>query len=167
MADNFSADESTDLSATDVAADEISGVKHQRVKVQYGADGSASDASDSLPFPVKDVPQAIATAALTNASSTAYEASRVVKASAGRLYRFTVYSSLGSAQWIQFHNTTTLPANGVAPVLIYKIATIAHIDIDLGVYGRYFSTGITVCNSTTGPTKTIGAADCWFDIQYL
>lgn len=37
-----------------IATDDISGVKHQRVKVQYGADGSATDVSDSNPLPVDD-----------------------------------------------------------------------------------------------------------------
>ena len=44
MADNFIPD--TDSDAT-YAADEIAGVKHARVKLQYGADGSATDVSDS------------------------------------------------------------------------------------------------------------------------
>ena len=35
-----------------IAADEISGIKHQRVKVQFGADGSASDVSAVTPLPV-------------------------------------------------------------------------------------------------------------------
>jgi hypothetical protein len=35
-----------------VAADEIAGVKHQRVKVEYGTDGSATDVSASNPMPV-------------------------------------------------------------------------------------------------------------------
>ncbi len=35
-----------------IASDEISGVKHQRVKVEHGADGSATDASQATPLPV-------------------------------------------------------------------------------------------------------------------
>lgn len=47
MADN------TQMSADDnIATDDIAGVKHQRVKVQYGADGSATDVSSSNPMPV-------------------------------------------------------------------------------------------------------------------
>lgn len=37
-----------------IATDDIGGVKHQRVKVQYGTDGSATDVSDTNPMPVDD-----------------------------------------------------------------------------------------------------------------
>lgn len=37
-----------------IATDDIAGVKHQRVKVQYGDDGSATDVSDTNPLPVDD-----------------------------------------------------------------------------------------------------------------
>lgn len=37
-----------------LAADDISGVKHQRVKLQYGDDGSATDVSDTNPLPIDD-----------------------------------------------------------------------------------------------------------------
>lgn len=36
-----------------VAADEIAGIKHQRVKIQHGADGSATDVSTASPLPVE------------------------------------------------------------------------------------------------------------------
>jgi hypothetical protein len=37
-----------------IATDDIGGVKHQRVKVQYGDDGSATDVSDTNPLPIDD-----------------------------------------------------------------------------------------------------------------
>ena len=51
MADNV---DITPGSGATVAADEIGGVKHQRVKVQHGADGSATDVSAASPLPVDD-----------------------------------------------------------------------------------------------------------------
>lgn len=36
-----------------IASDDIGGIKHQRVKVQHGADGSATDTSDAAPMPVE------------------------------------------------------------------------------------------------------------------
>ena len=51
MADNTSlnAGSGGDL----IATDDIAGVKHQRVKIEYGADGSATDVSTSTPLPVQ------------------------------------------------------------------------------------------------------------------
>ena len=51
MADNVGIQ--TGSGAT-VASDEISGAHHQRIKIQYGTDGSATDVSDSNPLPIDD-----------------------------------------------------------------------------------------------------------------
>ena len=54
MADDVQLNRVSGTPGDTIAADEIGGIKHQRVKVQHGVDGSASDASDATPVPVKD-----------------------------------------------------------------------------------------------------------------
>ena len=49
MVDNVSI---TSGSGTSIAADDISSVFYQRVKISWGVDGSAVDASATNPFPV-------------------------------------------------------------------------------------------------------------------
>lgn len=51
MADNVNIPSS---GSVPVAADDIGGVLHTRVKVQHGADGSATDVSTASPLPVSD-----------------------------------------------------------------------------------------------------------------
>jgi hypothetical protein len=114
-------------------------------------------------------PQNTAAYAPSNATNptSAYVTSLVIKASAGTLYAITGYNSKTSSQFIQVHDTTSLPSNGVAPVIIFIVPASSNFSLDLTPYGRFFSNGITVCNSSTGPSLTLGtSADCWFDAQY-
>lgn len=101
-----------------------------------------------------------------NSTSTAYEASRIIKAGAGRLWGFSGYNSKASAQFIQIFDSATLPADTAVPVVVFTVATVANFSLDYSTRGRKFDNGIVICNSSTGPTKTIGSADCWFDAQY-
>ena len=54
MADNIGYTPGTGAT---VAADEIGGVLHQRVKIGVGADGTAVDVSESNPMPIDAAPQ--------------------------------------------------------------------------------------------------------------
>ncbi len=53
MPDNVTITDATDV-AVPVAADLISGIQHQRVKVEFGADGTATDVSSAAPMPTTD-----------------------------------------------------------------------------------------------------------------
>jgi hypothetical protein len=107
------------------------------------------------------------TNALSRSSSTALEASRVIKASSGRLQFINVTTSRTSDQYFQIFNSTTVPADGTAPIYAFKLPADSTIFIDLNPIGSYFSTGISVSNSTTLATKTIGSADCYITAEYL
>lgn len=52
MADNLELNAGT--GGATLAADDIAGIHHQRVKIQHGADGSATDVSSASPLPVGD-----------------------------------------------------------------------------------------------------------------
>lgn len=114
-------------------------------------------------------PQTATTAAavaLTSAASTAAAASLVIKSSAGTLYKLTVLNTNASAQYILLHNTTSLPADGQVPAIALKVPAGDSKDFLWPTFGRRFTTGITVVNSSTFATKTIGAADCFFSAEY-
>jgi hypothetical protein len=99
------------------------------------------------------------------ATVTAYNSNLVVKASAGVLQNLIGYNS-GAAQFIQIHNTAALPANGVAPTFVFTVPAQGNFSLDFPNGGMILSTGIVVCNSSTGATRTGGTADCWFTAVY-
>lgn len=111
-------------------------------------------------------PLAVSTYCPTADTSAAAEASSVSKASPGVLYRFTFTNTNAATRYLQFFNSTTVPANGTVPVLSFACAAGATIT-ETFLHGKYFSTGLTWCNSSTAGTKTIGAADSVCDINFM
>jgi len=101
-----------------------------------------------------------------NVHSNAYVASIFVKSGPGYLCGFTVYNSKTSSQFIQVFDAATLPADGAIPAVFFSVAQSADKGVDW-IPARTFLTGCVICNSSTGPTKTIGSADCWFDVQFV
>jgi hypothetical protein len=96
-----------------------------------------------------------------------YANALVVKTGPGKLYGFTAYSSNAAAQFILVFDATAVPANGTAPAVVFTVAGTSNLGVSWADVGRTFNTGCVLANSSTGPTLTIGAADCWFDAQFL
>lgn len=121
------------------------------------------------PVPTQEQPDATATFAPSSDLSGALEASSVSKNSAGVFYGLSGYNSLGSAQWILVYNTTSVPANGaVTPIIVIRAAATSNFSIDTGKFGVYCSTGICWSNSIDATifNKTLGASDCFVNLQY-
>jgi len=106
-------------------------------------------------------------ATLTNVSTTAYASNLVLSATPKKLFGLSGYNSKATAQFIQLHDAATLPADTAVPVVVFNAPPLSNFSLDFGANGRSFATGIVACNSSTGPTKTIGSADCWFEGQVL
>ena len=102
-----------------------------------------------------------------NATTLAYDTNLVIKRTPGKLYGISGYNSKGSAQFVQLHDSNVLPTDGSVPKVTITVAASSNFSIDFGALGRSFEKGIVICNSSTGPTKTIGSADTWFDAQYI
>lgn len=100
----------------------------------------------------------------STAAATALSSSLVVKATPGTLRTVVGYST--TAQFLQVHDADALPADGVAPLAVIPIDAGAPFSLAFGELGLPCSAGIVVVVSTTGPTKTLGAADTFVTAVY-
>ena len=98
-------------------------------------------------------------------TSAVAEASTVSKASAGVLYGVTFSNGNAATRYLQFFNSATVPADTTVPVITLMCPAGGTIAAEWPK-GRYFSNGISWCNSSTQNTKTIGAADSLADVNY-
>lgn len=99
-----------------IASDDIGGVKHQRVKVEFGADGSATDVSAANPLPV--APSNSSTSSVTNVAASASSVTlKAANASRKALYIFNAGTSDLFVKFGATATTTTsfsvmIPPNG-------------------------------------------------------
>lgn len=100
-----------------------------------------------------------------NSNSTAYENSRVASIATGVLFGVSGYNS-GTAGFLQLFDATSVPTDGAVPTFIAALPAASNFSVDFGIYGRGFYNGIVAVFSTTGPTKTAGAAVVWFNLVY-
>ena len=101
-----------------------------------------------------------------NKSTAALAASLVIKTNGGTLYGLTGYSNKSSSQFIQIHDASSLPSDTAVPTIVFAVPATSSFSLNYDV-GREHQVGIVICNSSTAATKTIGSADCWFDVQYI
>jgi hypothetical protein len=101
-----------------------------------------------------------------NQNSGALANSLVVKVDNAYLYGFHVHSTKATAQYIMVFDAQTLPNENAVTPLTFAIGANADLD-ELWIPPRFFQAGIVICNSTTDTLKTIGSADCWFDVNYV
>jgi hypothetical protein len=122
--------------------------------------GGATSANQSTQITAEQAIQALLGTG-TRVSSAAYEASHVLKNGAGQLVYLSGYNS-GGAQFVQLFNSATVPADTAAPVAVIAVAATSNFSLPIPYPGIPFTTGIAISNSSTGPTKTIGASNCYF-----
>lgn len=110
--------------------------------------------ANTTPWLVTPTPSSASGAGVAVVSSTAAEACHVLKASAGNLYGVSGY--IGAAGFLMVFDATSAPSDGAVTPKAWAYAPQAGSwSIDYGAVPAAFSTGVTVCASSTGPlTKT-------------
>ena len=82
-----------------------------------------------------------------------------------RVYGFTVYSTKATTQYVAMFDASSLPADGAVPIVNFPVLGNNQVSAYYGPMGRVFMRGVVLCNSSTDTSKTIGSADCLFDVQ--
>lgn len=84
-----------------------------------------------------------------------------------RLFGFTVTNTKTAAQFVQVFDAATVPADTAVPLLSKSVSATDAVGFYWGSIGRWFNNGVVLCNSSTSATKTVGSADCLFDVQVM
>jgi hypothetical protein len=115
MADNVAYTPGTGAT---IAADDVSGVLHQRVKLSIGADGSAADASASNPLPIS---QGFGTPKLTKETVGTSSAQIVSTAQTGRRL-VKLYADPANTATIYYRFTSSVTTSNGMPLLPGQLA---------------------------------------------
>jgi len=163
----------TNTTAGDIiATDEIAGQKHQRVKGEWGPDGTANeiDDIDGKRLPVKAVIAGVVAgglsryhvvlAASTNAAS--------IKATAGQIYAVRVFNATDYPFFVKLHNTAGTPTAGTGVVETIGVQAGTQFVHELPA-GDEFTTGIGLTvvkgiadNDTTAVALNDGVVDVFY-----
>lgn len=110
--------------------------------------------------------------------SSSLEGSKVITTAPCFVHRVEMANTNAATRYLQIFNNGSVPANGTAPSWpapasaatffaspIIKPGT-SISPFDTGHSGVYFASGLSICNSTTQNTKTLGSADSFFYVWY-
>jgi hypothetical protein len=156
-----------------VATDDVGGVEFQRVKLAWGVDGSAVDASASNPLPVTQGTSLPAGSNLVGAFSAAprttggLSVSRVVsaastnatnvKSAAGQVYGWYLSNLNAAARYVKLYNKATAPTVGTdTPLLTLMVPAGGAANMEF-TNGIAFGTGIGFATTTGSADSDTGA----------
>lgn len=177
MADNVTVINSSGNTGSDytAAADEIAGLKHQRVKISVGDDGAAADCGPSNPLPVSGALSVTGTmdtdfnTGLTAFSNTALSNTKTaVKASAGKVYGWMVHNPSAATAFIQVWNVAigSITVGTTAPTWTIPLPAGASANV-MSARGVTHSTEINVAATTTATGSTAPATALVVTIFYI
>jgi hypothetical protein len=169
MVDNVAV---TPGSGSTIATDDVGGVHFQRVKVTWGADGTANDANATTPLPVSVTPYTSGGYSVgTRVTATGYNAT-ALKGSAGQLYGWAMFNKAASPRYVKFYNQTAAPSvtdnTPVMTIMVPGNAAGVGTNIEIGG-GIAFGTGIayaTTAGMSVNDTASISASDLVLNIWY-
>ena len=78
---------------------------------------------------------------------------------------FSVYNSNAADQFLLLFEGGLVPGAGAVPLMAAKLPTKQASGFAFTPNGRFCENGLVLVNSSTDSTLTIGAADCFFDVQ--
>jgi len=114
------------------------------------------------PIPAGNIP-------FTNYLSDQFSGSGVASLKPCIIKEIRVTNASGGTRYLHLFNMSVVPADGSTPSLIpIPILNGSTVSIGYTEGGRYFSTGLSWCSSTTQATKTLGGgADFWLEADFV
>lgn len=90
----------------------------------------------------------------------------LVKVTAGRLHWISVFNGNAAQRFFQVFDSATVPLDGAIPTYIQALSATSSSAKELAFppEGFKFTNGLYVCTSSTGPTKTLAAADLFYTL---
>lgn len=151
MADNYVAGSYT------FASDDVSGTHSPRVKVQWGADGTVTDASAAAPLPVQLTPLATGGTSVYR-SIDLDESEEEIKSTAGVVYSMYVYNRATSMRFVKFYNATaaSTTVGTTTPVAVFALDASQGLALSFP-HGLAFSTAISFAATTGVADSDTGA----------